>query len=195
MKLFTDLQKGEVFKDLASKSLLEVANDRGLDKKFSTPAQMRWQIRKVYNEVLSNPQKFGVSPDIVALVDKASNARKQTGIRNDLKTVSEKNAEVNPVIGDMDMKELVVGARKKAWILLHRKMDDLLKSPKRIREQAIAPLSILAGTAFDKGRLLEGQSTENFAIKGNIENIEGKTSQELMEFLIKQKELNKPDNQ
>lgn len=183
MRNFSKEDKIKIYKACGSKSVLEVGYDWNLDKYLTNPRSIRNKINGIYLEVRNNPEIFKVSEEVMKMVELARSER-TSAKRTDIQTVSEKNS----VLEEKDIKELVSSASKKSWILLHKKLDDLLKHPRLLRKQQLAPLAIMSGMTFDKGRLVMGESTENIAMKSKIDKDLG--SKELLDILLKAKENN-----
>lgn len=183
----TDTQKGELFKLLATKSMSQAAMEFKLDAVLASKYSLNNYVRRVVAECKAEPAKYGLSLDVVALVEKAISERKGTKNQivlqpNQVPLAEQREAQIT----DMDVKQLIVSGSKKLWLLTHKKIDMLNHSRKELQKQPLTALVIAAATAIDKARLLQGESTENLAVKGSIS--ETATSEDLMNILLQRRE-------
>lgn len=174
---FTDFQKRSIFKALASKSQFQVGLDFGINKEYESNTSVVNVVNKIYHEVKENPERFTVTPDVVELVEKGMDSRK--GTRSAIRRVELENPE-------FDERSLVVGAGKKAWILINQKLDYLAKNKKAFRNESIMNLAKVAGIVFDKSQIVKGEATEHIALKAKIDqNI---TPEEALGLIMKFRE-------
>lgn len=73
--------------------------------------------------------------------------------------------------------------------LINKKLDHLGKDKKSLDKVGIGELAKVAGILFDKGQIIQGQSTENIAVMSK--NIKTDMSpEEAMEVLLNMREVN-----
>lgn len=168
----TDEKKGIMFRMLAEKTLLETGIAFGLDKHYPKAAGVKARMSRIYQEVRKDPDRYLVSQDIVDMVSRIVSGRKQAGIGNlihaDHATLAEKR-EVQEAKAD-DITELVLTGRKKAFNLLHKKLDQVGRNKKTLGEVSLAQLTTTAAILFDKGQIVQGQATENVAVLAKIDS-------------------------
>lgn len=158
----TDNQKVGMFKALATKSTYDVGIQFGLDKHYSKPASIKTKVYSVYREVIDNHEKFGLTPDTVDLVKDAVSNR-DVAVSN-----KPKQAEVAD-INQSDVKSLTLGSRDKALKLIHRKLEQLESSPRKMDNESLVTLGKIFGILFDKAQIIQGQATEHVAVMGKID--------------------------
>jgi hypothetical protein len=178
-----DNQKGEIFKALATKSLVDVGYDFELDKKYAGKTGVKNAVYRVYQQVRKDPETFGVTPEAVDMVEKAMAIRQAESQKKSLEDVE---AGKQPVLNPEDMKQITVGGRNKAAMLLHKKMDRISKSNKMLDKENIVSLAKVFGIFFDKAQIVQGQATEHIAVMSKISD--GMTADEQMEALLKMRE-------
>lgn len=155
------LQKRAIFKALGSKSQLEVGKEFGFDKYFKNENTIRMKVNQVYREVRDEPGTFSIDQEVLEMVEKAMTQRKT------VRTTKEKAELLVPE--KVNEKDLVVGAHRKAWILLNKKLDHLAISPRAFAEESIMNLAKIAGIAFDKSQIVKGEATENISLRAQID--------------------------
>lgn len=171
------MQKRAIFKALATKSQIEVGKEFGFDKYFKTNSAIKYRVNTVYNEVKENPSTFSIEPELLEIVEKALESRKVKKQPVELLEVEQVNE-----------KQLVVGAGKKAWILLNKKLDYLEKNKKAFEEESIMNLAKIAGIAFDKSQIVRGEATENIMVRAKINK--DITPEEAVAQLLQFREVN-----
>ena len=163
MVTLNDVQKASLFKMCGDKPFAEVGFEYGLDKKYKDVATMKVAVSRIYNEVKNNPEKFGVSYELVNDVVNKIEERKVSGLQTPQGgkvTIRERTEILNP----QDIKGLVVGGRNKAAKLMNEKLDRIARSKKALDELDLGRLATVLGILVDKAQVLQGQSTENIAI-------------------------------
>jgi len=181
MKLSVE-KKHAIFKALATKPLLEVGMDFDFDKHYANKANIRQGVNRVYKEVLVEPEKFGITEEVVDLVKEGMASRKSMTTK----------APIAPELDDMksvdssDIKGLIQGGRNKAAVLLHKKLDSISSSKKKLDEVNINHLATVLGILFDKGQIVQGEATENIAVLAKVSD--SMTPEEQMEALLKMRE-------
>lgn len=158
----TETQKHSIFKALANKSQFAVGVDFGFDRYFKTNSGVVNKVGQIYREVLKDPEKFAVSTEIVSMVEQAMEARRRT--KNPSPTIPISNP------GEVDERDLVIGAKKKAWVLLNKKLDYLGKHKKAFEAESIMSLAKLAGIVFDKAQIVSGEATEHIALRAKVDS-------------------------
>lgn len=176
---FTDLQKRQIFKALANKSIHAVGLEFGLDKHYDTKTKITNVIYTIYKEVKASPEKFGLNTEVVQMVEKGIEERKA-------KRGSALLTQESTVVDPLDEKGLVVGAKKKVWVLLNAKLDYLGKNRAAFRNESLMSLAKVAGIVFDKAQLVEGNATENIAIRAKVDP--NMSSEEALSQLMKLRE-------
>ena len=177
MKNFTDTEKRAMFKALASKSYYNVGIDFGLDKHLDSRLRIINAVSAVYREVLNDPNRFAVPQETIELVQHGLEGRKGKGVEG---AVDDKTLE------ELDLGKLVLGARTKAWVLLNRKLDYLMRNKKAFRNESIQKLAWVSGLSFDKAQIQQGNATEHIAVLAKVKD--GITVQEAMQALLKNRE-------
>jgi len=185
----TDARKGEVFKSLATMSYIEVGRHFDFDKHYKNDASVRNAVYRTYQEVLSDPKKFGVNDEVIDLVKQSLKTRsiKRT------KTASpvEEDIKMSPIDRN-DLKGMVMTGRNKAAGLLDKKMDMLAKSPKKLDKENIVSLAKVFGIYFDKAQIVQGEATENIAVLAkNVD--ENMSPDDAMSELLKMREKTQED--
>ena len=183
MARLDDLQKRQLFRLLATKSQYQAGVEFELDKYFKTSVGLMNFVNGVYREVKANPVKFGVAEEVVQLVEDGMLAR-QTAKPGALLIQNHEK---------VDEKELVVGAKKKAWFLLNKKLDHLISNRKAFKNETILNLAKIAGISFDKSQIVRGEATEHIAMQSKIDpNI---TAQAAIEQLMRLREAQHRDDE
>lgn len=175
MKKLNDDRKAALFKQLASKTLIEAGIHFDLDKYYSNPKSIKNAVYGIYNEVRANPERFAIQTETVDLVVKAVSERKVATIQPPLK----KNNE--------DVKDMILRGRNTSMMLINRKLDQLDKSKKALKNESLVSLGKIFGIIFDKAQIIQGQATEHVAMLSKIDsNIEpGKA----IDMVLKMREI------
>lgn len=182
---FNEIKKGAVFKALATKSIVQVANEFEFDKYYKSTSGMRNAVHKIYREVQHEPDKFGLSKDTVELVIQGIETRKSVGLTNNKPTVREqKEDEIKRTFS-----ELAQDGRNKAIRLLHKKMDRIDSSRKKLDNVSAGELAKVYGILFDKSQIIKGEATEHVKILSkNIDD--SLTADERLDYVLRLRELN-----
>ena len=175
-----DKTKGEMYKALVSNSYADIAVDFGIDIHYKDASGYRNAAYRIAKEVENSPEKYGVTPEVVELVKKAQADRKNSAG----KVIHEK--QDSAILDFSDTKAVTVGGRNKALKLLHKKMDLLNNNKKALESTNITSLATVFGIFFDKAQILQGQATENIAVKAKI--TKDMTPEESLEELLKMRE-------
>lgn len=177
-----DKTKGEMYKALASKSYAQVAVDFKIDIHYKDQSGYRNAVYRIAKEVEASPDKFGITPDIIEMVKTAMEDRKANPGSAQLKETND-----SALLDFSDTQAVTVGGRNKAAELLHKKMDMINKSPALLKKENLVSLAKVFGIFFDKSQILQGQATENIAIKAKISR--DMTPEESLEELLKMREV------
>ena len=172
----TDDQKRAIFKALANNSQVKVGLDFGLDRHYKGNVGVMNAVSRIYKEVKEDFNRFLITPEVAELVELGMKDRFQR-----------RHSGIVPLTDpNVSEKDLVLEAKRKAWVLLNQKLDYLAKNKKAFRNESIMSLAKLAGIVFDKSQIVRGEATEHIALKAKIDpNI---TSQEAIEQLLRYRE-------
>lgn len=168
-----------IFKRLAYKSAYETGIEFGFDQTHKDAKAIRNAVTYIFNKVKDNPERYGLSKEVVALVSEGVAHRQVATTRNEL-TVVEREIESG------DIKNLVTGVRDKTWRLIDRKLQRASKSNKRLDDIGLRELGTLAGIAFDKAQIISGQATEHVALMGKIDG--SINPQDALDLVLKMRE-------
>ncbi len=103
-------------------------------------------------------------------------------------TLREKMEIINP----SDIKGLITGARNKASKIMFEKLGRIEKSKKAIDDIGLGELAKVVGILFDKGQIIQGQSTENIAVMSkNID--QNLTPEESLAMVLRMRETTMAD--
>lgn len=185
MYTITDDKKQRIFLMCGEKNYTEVGYEFDLDKHYKSAGSMKDAVKKIYNQVKNDPIKFGLDYDRAnGIVDKVAE-RQTSGLitkRSDM-PLRERNELINPD----DIKGLMLGARNKAAKIIHTKLNRMEKSKKAIDDIGLGELAKVVGILFDKGQIIQGQSTENIAVMSK--NIDANLSpEEALDNVLKMRE-------
>lgn len=161
--------------------MLEVGLEFKLDQKYKDNKAIRNAVQGIYLKVKANPEKYGVTQEVVALVAAAAAHRNMVGAQ---KEVSKAESQIE----GGSIKELIVGVRDKSWRLIDRKLSLASRSKTALGTLSMRDLVIVAGTSFDKTQILQGLATEHVAVMGKIEgNID---PAQALDLVMKMREQN-----
>lgn len=162
MFLITEDKKSRIFLMCGDKNYTEVGYEFDLDKHYKSVDTMKMAVSKIYNTVKNDPELFGISIERAnEVVDKVEH-RKTAALKSSESQVPLR--ERNEIINASDIKSLTVGSRNKAMKIMHEKLSRMEKSKKAIDDIGLGELAKVAGILFDKGQIIQGQSTENIAV-------------------------------
>jgi len=77
---------------------------------------------------------------------------------------------------------LILDGRKQAFTILMRKLKLINSSKKRLDDANVSSLAQVFGIIFDKGQIIQGQSTENIAMMAKVDS--NMTPQQLMQAVL-----------
>ena len=173
MELTKD-QQVELVKSLATKSMLEAGTAMGLDTKYKDSRAIRNAVTSVYKKIQKRPEDYGISQDVITLIMNAVKDRKIATI------TPQKPVKAQEL--DQDISSLLEGATSKSLKLINIKLDRLSRNKKNLDRISFAQLNIIAGTTFDKSRLLAGEATEHIAMISKVDK--DMTPEEAMAVLL-----------
>ena len=180
-------KKAYAFKELATRTFYDVGIELGLDKHYTKPTTIKAVIYKAYKEVRQNPEKFLISPDTVGLVVKAVESR--TIAPKKAPTLAEQKE--SKALAESDIKTLIMSNRDTANKLIHKKLEQLDKSKKALKNESLVSLGKIFGILFDKGQIIQGQATEHVALMGKIDN--NLSPSEAIDLVLKMREITTND--
>jgi hypothetical protein len=174
----------EIFKALAQKSALTVGREYGFDKVYKKSQAIRNGVNKIYNKVRNNHEEYGVSREVVEMVEKGMLERKHnlvgtnTGKPHSMKDLSDFE---NP-----DIKEMMTAIRDKSFALINKKLAFIATSKKKLDNISFKELGVIAGIAFDKTQILKGEATEHIAVAAKIDS--NVTPEQAIEIALRNRE-------
>lgn len=157
----TATKKRAIFKTLANKSQYAVGLEFGFDKFYDSNIAVVNAVNKVYREIKDRPEEFAISTEVLDLVERGMESRRNQGSKGVIRD-PEGHLEV-------DEKRLVIGVRNKAWLILDKKLDFIMKNKGAFNRESLMSIGKLAGIAFDKGQIVQGQATEHIALKAKVD--------------------------
>jgi hypothetical protein len=161
----SDEQKGLVYRLFVDHSFIAAARELGWDAHFKTTRAMQNAMHRIFTEVKADPERYGLSKDLGETIAKTVTGRRISPVKIGQPTVREQQE----VLANQDIKELIITGRKKSYDLLHKKMDRIMSSKKRLDEVSLSTLAQTFGIIFDKAQIIQGQATENVALMAKID--------------------------
>jgi hypothetical protein len=128
---------------------------------------VRNAVYRIYLEVCQDPDRFGISQDVIDLVKDGIESRKN---KTNKKPLQLNNATETAMIDPKDLKGIVTQGRNKAAMLIHEKMDDLARHPKKLAKENIVSLAKVFGIFFDKSQIVQGEATEHVAVLAKVDD-------------------------
>lgn len=177
-----DETKGAMFKALASKSYAEVAVEFKIDIHYKNQDGYRNAMYRIAKEVKADPERFGITKDIVEIVNTSMEDRKANPNAG---TIPEK--QNGALIDFTDARAVAIGSRNRVAEILHKKMDMINSNKKELEKISLVQLTTAYGTLFDKAQIMQGQATENISLKAKI--TKDMTPEESLEQLLKMREV------
>lgn len=147
----TKEEEAEIFKGLVHKTGLELANEYDFGRVYQADGAKRLAIHNIVNKIKKAPELWGISPQVVELVQEAMDARKI--VHNPLQ-VFVKDREVK------EYKDKLEVIRDQATQILSKKLESLGKG-KNIESVKLNEIANVVAMSIDKLRLVKGESTEN----------------------------------
>lgn len=156
-----DLLRGEakeIFISLLKYNPLQVAYLFGLERHYSSDASMRSAIYKSYIWVLDDPEKYDISMEMAAAVEKCVKAR--TIGPSKIKALKKREKDE---MDKVTTSELITKGTDRSLVLLHRKFDELERHG-GLKNVKITDLVKVVTAMFDKAQITRGEATQNIAI-------------------------------
>ena len=150
--VLTNEQTSELFKSLIHKTSVEAAKEYGIHHMYTTDGALRMFVHNLVKKVTKAPELYGLTPDAVAIVLDALQARKFKAGNTSL-MVKEREA--------LEFKDKLAVIRDTATTILQKKLNKINKNQKDIDNIPIKDILAVMATATDKHRLVQGESTEN----------------------------------
>lgn len=173
-------EKKQFFKSLITKTFLGAAVDMGWDKIYENRETLKHKSYLLYKDIIKNPGELGLDDEVVKMVVESISNRKVLKNRD----LTEHNTA--ELLDPSDTREILLGGRNKAALLLHKKLDRLDKSRKLLDATTLTQLATTFGILFDKSQIILGQATENIAVMAKIKD--GMTAEESLDALLKIRE-------
>lgn len=201
---FGKTKEKEIYLLHETKTRKEIAKIFGFEKVYNTPGSIYAGVTSVYNKVKNNNKEYGITTEDIDRVSKGLESRsiarekKGTAVRvvpqNPLdKQVADTIARVTTEkFEGVDIKKLVPSVRDKSYLIMDWKLTDTMQSKKKMRDMKWTDLNIIAGTNFDKTRILDGEATEHIALKANIDK--DMTPDQIVEAALKMRQVNVDKN-
>ena len=184
-KYFTPSEKKKMFLDLATYSYRDLVSKYNLLERYADTQKAVMALIQIRRQAEATPANFGLTLEEVALVKKSLDARSKA---QPLSVLAQPKQELSPIVEleSMEMKELVSRGTKKGWVLLNRKIDQVLKSKNTLRKTPLNVIAMTAGVIFDKNQISKGEATERILMTARV----GKemTPQEKMDWILKFRE-------
>lgn len=158
-----DKTKGEMYKALANRSYAQVGVEFKIDVHYKNQDGYRNAVFRIKKEVEQNPEKYGVTPEVVEIVKKSAEERRANPHAGDII-----EADTSALLDFSDTKAVTIGGRNKAAQLLHKKMDMINSSKKLLEKENLVSLAKVFGIFFDKAQILQGEATEHIQMKAKI---------------------------
>lgn len=175
-----DETKGEMYKALANKSYAQVAVEFRIDIHYKDSSGYRNAMYRIAREVEANPEKYGVTPEVIEIVKTSMEDRQanpQAG-----KLIEAKHE----LVDFSDITQVTQKGRDKLAQVIHKKIDLINNDRKQLEKVNLVQLTTAFGTMFDKARLLQGETTENIQMKAKI--TKDMTPEESLQELLKMRE-------
>lgn len=163
VKVLSNKKKGEIVRSLLTQTTYQAGLQFGIDKMYADSIGVKNAVYRYYQAALVDPSKFGISEEEMDRIKTAVAARLPEATRGTLSLREKLDAEANK-----DIKELVMEGRKKAYLLLMRKLDRIGRSSKALDDVQLSSLVTSFGVLFDKAQIVQGQATENVAVLAKI---------------------------
>lgn len=157
----TKERKKVFFTSLLTHNFTEAGRAIGLGAVYNTDNSIRTNSYKLYKTL--DPVELGISEDVIQAVKLAIENRKMTTMK------VQTEGEGGDVLDPTDSKSIVIGGKNKAALLLHKKMDRMLKNKKLLDDVSLSQLATTFGILFDKSQIIKGEATENIAVMAKID--------------------------
>ena len=184
MKYFTPEEKKKMFLDLATYSYRDLVSKYDLLKRYNDTQSAVAALIQIKRAVVTAPANYNITPEEVALVQKSLDARSKA---QPLSVLVEPQ-EIPPVqeLEAMEVKDLVARGTKKGFVLLNKKIDQLLKSKRYIARTPLNVIAMTVGVLFDKNQISKGEATEHILMKAKVG--QDMTPEQKMDWILKLRE-------
>jgi hypothetical protein len=182
----TPEQEKEFYKLLVTHNYAEAAAQIGMDAFYSGDGLRRVGYQ-IYQRL--DVSKLGIDQDLQDMVTQAIEARKIFKGRkpeNQEKLPAEQEFTPAELLDPKDTKQLVLGGRNKAAILLHKKFDLLNKNKQALKDTSLSQLGTVFGILFDKSQIIQGEATEHVAVMSK--NIKDMNPEESLDAILRMRE-------
>lgn len=186
MAVLNDVNKAQLFKELAKKSSYEAGLVFGLDKHYKNAQTVGSTVIRIFNEVKNNPEKFNISPDTCELVISAVEARSALTRKGEARTTLREKLDETK---GKTFEELALDNRAKAAQLMSLRLDDVLSTKKKRQLVSLGEAAKVFGIHFDKGQLIEGKATEHVSMMSKLDTA-SMTPGQAMDMVLKMREYN-----
>ena len=171
-------QEVAIFKSLAHKSMKNVGKDFGFHFYYDTDQKIVRAIQTVSNKVKKAPELYGISEDVVDIVDEAMSKR---SIRKNPLARADMALEAELFRDKLD------AVRDKAADMLLMKLSKFDKKT-TIDGISIRDLKDVLAMAVDKSRLMKGESTENIVKLSKVDT-DNMTPEDALKVIMKAREM------
>lgn len=190
---YDEIKKGAIFKALATKSMAQVGLEFEFDKYYKSTSGLRTAVHKIYREVQQDPQKFALSQDTIELVEQSMESRKMTRYNRDDATPTTLR-ETKELEENKTFSQLAEDGRNKIIKIIHKKLDMIDKSRKKLDNVSAGELAKVYSILFDKSQIIRGEATEH--VKVLSKNIDDNlTPEERLDYVLKLREKNNEDKE
>lgn len=182
---FTREEKKKMFLDLTTYSYRDLVSKYDLLKRYQDVKCAVGALVQMKRGMVKHPELYDILPEELALVEKSLKARSTA---QPLSVMAQPTQEVFAIqeLEQMEVKDLVQRGTKGGWVLLNKKIDQLLRSKRQIAKTPLNVIAMTAGVLFDKNQISKGEATERIFMTARI----GKemTPEEKMDWLLKLRE-------
>lgn len=156
----------ELVELLKTQSFLEAGRSLGLDEHLREITQIRNTVRRVWEDIIKNPEEYGVSEESINQVREKLGSRRASPAK-----ISIDDSALDKSLMASDFKDISTGVeltRDDALRLLRKKMRLINEDEKELKKLNLATLTTTVGILFDKAQLAKGEATQNIAIHSKI---------------------------
>ena len=185
MKPFTLEEKKKMFLDLTTCSYRDLVNKYDLLKRYQDTKCAVAALVNLKGRMVKHPELYGILPEELALVEKSLKARSTA---QPLSVMAQPEQEIVAIreLDKLDVKELVSRGTKNGWLLLNKKVDQLLKSKRQISQTPLNVIAMTAGILFDKNQISKGEATEHILMRAKVDD--KMTPEQKMNWLLSLRE-------
>lgn len=189
----TPEQYKEFYKLLVTHNYSEAASQIGMDA-FYKGDSLRTAGYQIYKDIQAKggAEGIGIDPELASMVEASIESRKIFKGRRPEKDTQALQFTPTELLDPSDSKQIVVGGRNKAAMLLHKKFDMINSNKQMLKETSLSQLGTVFGILFDKSQILQGQATENISVLSR--NIaDDLTPEDSLNMILKMREQNTLD--